>query len=193
MEGESLIVTIQNYSSVSETRTHSSRTSPLTYPLGEERCDELHCPGLALKVFGDYSKYNLTLTQAGARQLLFSLHSRYPISDTMTATALWTVYNLPPIFSDPVSCAILAAACLKEDDTPQSRVVGLAMLGRLKEMIGQAEKLPPKELNDLPRIWLEKALGKIDRMIDKAENADQLQWVRDWRADNGFNREPTLN
>jgi hypothetical protein len=156
----------------------------LTYSWGKERCDELHCPDLALTVFGDYSKYSLMLTHRGALQLLFSLHSQYPLSDTIAASALWSVYNLPPINSDPVPCAILAAACLK-DDTPQSRVVGIAMLDRLKEMIPQDQKLPPRALNDLPRIWLEKALGKVDRIIGSMENAEELQWVRNWRASNG--------
>jgi hypothetical protein len=117
--------------------------------------------------------------------LLFSLHSRYPISHTIAASALWPVYNLPPINSDPVPCAILAAACLKSD-TPESRVVGLAMLDRLKQLISKDEKLPSKALNDLPRIWLERALAKVDWMIRSMENAEELQWVRNWRSSNGF-------
>jgi len=162
------------------------------------RCDELHCPDLALKVFGDHSKYSLPLSQAGARHLLFSLHARYPLSDTITASEFWRVYNLKPVHDDPVSCAILASACLMDArnhpqdqaqaPASQSRNLGMAMLDQLKTLL--PDKLPPKKLNDLPRIWLEKALGRIDRMIDSMENSEELEWVRTWRTNNGCRQDP---
>jgi hypothetical protein len=77
------------------------------------RCEELTCPRLALQVFGDHSKYALPLSLPAARHLLHSLHSKHPVQYTIAASALYRVYNLPPVSTDLVSCSLLASACLK--------------------------------------------------------------------------------
>ncbi|KAF9269545.1 hypothetical protein L218DRAFT_915752 [Marasmius fiardii PR-910] len=76
------------------------------------RCESLKCPNLALKVFGDHAKYALPLSLPAARRLLHSLHAN-PLSDVLTASALYNVYNLPPVAEDLPSCALLLRASLK--------------------------------------------------------------------------------
>ena len=77
------------------------------------RCDNLKCPTLALQVFGSYAKYALPLTLPAARHLLYSLNMHGSLSDVMTASALYHVYNLPPVAEDVTSCAIVLNATLK--------------------------------------------------------------------------------
>jgi hypothetical protein len=77
------------------------------------RCEELTCPRLALQVFGDHSKYVLSLSLPAARHLLHSLHSDHPVQYTIAASALYKVYGLRPVSTDLISCALLASACLK--------------------------------------------------------------------------------
>ncbi|KAK7445741.1 hypothetical protein VKT23_014736 [Stygiomarasmius scandens] len=104
-----------------------------------DRCTQLHCQHLALRVFGDHAKYSLPLSLSAARALLHSLHMLPPhglntgsrdsdlsfdasqgdnatpttLSDVMAAAALYRVYNLKPIVSDLPSCAMVIAACLR--------------------------------------------------------------------------------
>ncbi|THU91991.1 hypothetical protein K435DRAFT_967876 [Dendrothele bispora CBS 962.96] len=101
-----------------------------------DRCTQLHCPHLALQVFGDPAKYSLPLSLSAARALLHSLHMLPPhgtntgvceadlppadsnnrpttVSDVMAAAALYRVYELKPIVSDLPSCAMVIAACLR--------------------------------------------------------------------------------
>jgi hypothetical protein len=77
------------------------------------RCEELACPRLALQVFGDHSKYALPLSLPAARHLLHSLHSKHPVQCAIAASALYRLYDLPPVSTDLVSCSLLTSACLK--------------------------------------------------------------------------------
>jgi hypothetical protein len=101
----------------------------------KERCHELHCPDLALRVFEDQPKYNLPLTLPIARQLLRSYHSHYPLSDTMTCSALWAAYDLPPLSSDRAYTAILAAQ--RNHDSKEGNVIGLEPSKPSSEVVGR--------------------------------------------------------
>ncbi|KIJ14845.1 hypothetical protein PAXINDRAFT_99891 [Paxillus involutus ATCC 200175] len=78
------------------------------------RCEELECPLLALKVFGDHPKYGFGLTSfSAARNLLHSLYEKYPVENTVAAASLFGVYKLPPVTSEPACSAMLYAACVR--------------------------------------------------------------------------------
>ncbi|KAF8491917.1 hypothetical protein F5888DRAFT_1860954 [Russula emetica] len=78
------------------------------------RCVELHCPELALTVFNNRPVYRMDLTLPAARQLLYTLHEGRQLSDAVLLAALFPLYNLPALSSDPISCALLTSACLRE-------------------------------------------------------------------------------
>ena len=154
-----------------------------------ERCGELHCPHLALRVFGDYSKYSVKLTLPGAHHLLHSLHMEHPISDVITAAALFHVYGLTPVAEDLVSCSLVLAACLK-DRSPAAIQVSNKLLPSLKHQldlhqppsmtIKKSYRQQPKEK---PRIWLKWALKKVDKAL-AIQDGKRVDWLAEWRKEN---------
>ncbi|EPQ58572.1 hypothetical protein GLOTRDRAFT_137249 [Gloeophyllum trabeum ATCC 11539] len=83
------------------------------------RCEELHCPLIALEVFSDYQKHSLSLpaapaSQRAVHQFLHSLQQEHPVAKVVQAAALFGPYKLPPVTSDLVSCAMLTSACLRD-------------------------------------------------------------------------------
>ncbi|KAF8885348.1 hypothetical protein BD779DRAFT_1427135, partial [Infundibulicybe gibba] len=133
------------------------------------RCEELSCPLLALKVYGDYSKYNLRLTLPGAQRLIHSLHVEYPINHVITASALYRVYSLPPVAQDLVSCAMLVSACFKHG-TKDSLSVATALTPHLEQLLKAQKPLKVSENStekalDKPRVWLKWSLKKIDKAL----------------------------
>ncbi|KDR66615.1 hypothetical protein GALMADRAFT_130827 [Galerina marginata CBS 339.88] len=86
------------------------------------RCQELRCPPLALSVFGNFARYNLPLTQPAAQWLVHSLYVLYPLDQLMVATALFPVYNLPPISEDLPTASMVAAACYKHATPPSLKL-----------------------------------------------------------------------
>ncbi|KAF8891475.1 hypothetical protein CPB84DRAFT_1683312 [Gymnopilus junonius] len=89
------------------------------------RCHETKCPLLPISVFGDYAKYQLTLTLPAGQWLIYSLISQvsHPLEQLMVATALYTVYELPPVSSDLTSAAMVVAACVADGS---DKALGLA-------------------------------------------------------------------
>ena len=78
------------------------------------RCEELRCPDLALDVFANRPKYGMDLASpATGRRLLHALHAHHPLSASVTLGALYGLYRLPPLASDPIACALLLSACLR--------------------------------------------------------------------------------
>ncbi|KAI0292933.1 hypothetical protein BC826DRAFT_1105323 [Russula brevipes] len=75
------------------------------------RCVELRCPGLALTVFSDRPAYRMDLTLTAARQLLYAFHEERQLSNVVALAALFPVYNLRALSSDPISCALFVV-CL---------------------------------------------------------------------------------
>jgi hypothetical protein len=64
---------------------------------------------LALIVFNNRPVYCMDLTLPTARQLLYTLHEARQLSDVVLLAALFPLYNLPALSSDPISCALLGA------------------------------------------------------------------------------------
>ncbi|OAX39347.1 hypothetical protein K503DRAFT_689813 [Rhizopogon vinicolor AM-OR11-026] len=152
------------------------------------RCEELKCPLLALKVFGDHSKYGLGLSSLfAARHILHSIYSKYPLSDSMTVAALFGVYKLPPVSSDVAACSMLYAACLK-DKSANARVAGRALYEELKKHTQYKPPVKaPKEsvirarYSEKPNIWLLDALTTIEKVHKKT--GKEWKWLRYWTTE----------
>ncbi|KAI0643067.1 hypothetical protein C8Q79DRAFT_1002811 [Trametes meyenii] len=154
------------------------------------RCEELHCPQLGLKVFGDHSKYGLDLSLEAARPLLHSLHLKYPLQDTITLTALFSVYKLPPVSSDLVCSALLLTACFKHS-SEESLAVARALVPSFQQLL---EKTQPAALAlstedhgkpaDKEKRWLAWTLKKIEKALQRQEL--DFSWLRQWRVASGY-------
>ena len=151
-----------------------------------ERCEEVGCPQLALKVMCNYPKYNVPMTLPGARQLLHSLHMKYPLEDTITASALFNIYNLPPFERDLPSCSLVLAACLK-NISPASQKVSKALTTDLQSLLEELNpvdmsigKNPRQKKQERPKLWTRWALKKIDNALMKAEGR-RVEWLHNWR------------
>ncbi|TFK23007.1 hypothetical protein FA15DRAFT_493176 [Coprinopsis marcescibilis] len=125
-----------------------------------QRCQELDASQLALTVFGNYSKYNVSLTLPAARRLLHSLHSKHSIQDLMTASALYAIYDLPPVNQDFVSCAIIVAACLRKN-TAHSNVIAEALIPSLRQMKLET-RIDKQDTYNRENVWLRSAISEIN-------------------------------
>ena len=151
------------------------------------RCTELNCPLLALKVFGDHPKYGLPLSSlSAARTLLHSLYRKYPLENMIAAVSLFGVNNLSPVTSDPASCAMLYAACLRSNNKHASllgRDIRIALQKLLMQTTPYAE---PKErflrarYSVKPDLWLLEALKEI-KEIKRAQGRGSW-WITEWIA-----------
>lgn len=154
------------------------------------RCEELDCPQLALKVFGNHSKYGFDLSsEKAARHLLHSLHVEHPISDTMTLLALYQVYKLPPISNDLISSAMVASACFKAG-TPEALTVAKALLPEMEKLLKETDPKSmeyPKDWRERmqakEKTWLTWSLNKIQIALDKQEIPSS--WLKEWREASG--------
>ncbi|KAG0694789.1 hypothetical protein DFH29DRAFT_859325, partial [Suillus ampliporus] len=151
------------------------------------RCEELKCPTLALKVFGDHSKYGLGLGSLfAARHMLHSVYAKYPLSDSMTVAALFGVYKLPPVSSDLAACSMLYSACLK-DNSANARVVGKALYEELKKHQDKPPVRAPQEsvmrarYAEKPNIWLLDAFKTIEKVHKKT--GKEWRWLRYWTTE----------
>lgn len=154
------------------------------------RCEELHCPTLALQVFADHTKYGVDLpNQSAARQLLHSLHSEHPLQQSITLSALLAVYKLPSISDDLVSCAMLTSACFKAN-TPQSITVAKALVPSLQDLLAKNKpkkwRYPaePSVRNESKHLaWLVWTLAKVEKALTKQNQP--YDWLRKWREQSG--------
>ncbi|RDB17449.1 hypothetical protein Hypma_001597 [Hypsizygus marmoreus] len=158
------------------------------------RCEEISCPLLALKVYGDFAKYNLALTLPGARQLLHSLHVEHPIETVMTASALYDVYGLPPIAKDLVSCSMLMSACYKHNSKDSLKVAN-ALVPHLEKLLKhtkpiEVSKGPTVNVLQKPVVWMKWALKKVDKALF-ATTGQRADWLSAWRAKSGHIPEPS--
>lgn len=178
-------------------RKYSSATVPMLlkcHPLitFSGRCEELACPDIALKIFGDYRRYNVKLTLPGARQLLHSFHTKGTIDKVLTVSALYEVYGLPPIAQDLVSCAMLVSACYKHGSKASLNVANALvphleqMLTRTKPMDGPATEKP----RDKSQAWLKWTLKKIDKALF-VRDGSRAEWMKSWREKSGHLVEPS--
>lgn len=164
----------------------------LTFRLG--RCEELLCPLLALKVYGNYSKYNLHLTLPAARQLIHSLYLNHSIDTVMTVSALFNVYSLPPISQDLISCSMLVSTCYRHN-SKESIQVADALVPHLQEMVKKTKPIKvsdnamEKALNK-PNVWVKWSLKKVDRALF-VKNGERADWLSVWRAKSGHIPDPS--
>ncbi|KAI0823292.1 hypothetical protein BC628DRAFT_1385710 [Trametes gibbosa] len=163
---------------------------PTTGEQFARRCAELRCPQLALKVFGDHSKYGLDLTQEAARSLLHALHLHHPLQDTITLTALFSVYNLPPVSSDLINSALLLTACFKHA-SEESLAVAHALVAPLQQLL---EKTEPSTMSlrgtdqgtpaEKQKRWLAWTLRKVEKALQHEEL--DVAWLTQWRVASGY-------
>lgn len=151
------------------------------------RCEELDCPLLALKVFGDHPKYGLALSSfPAARTLLHSLYQKHPLENVIAAVSLFGLNNLSPVTKDPASCAMLYAACLRSKNKHASllgRDIRIALQQLLKDTEAYSE---PKEKilrarhSVKPDLWLLEALRDIKKT--KSDQGRGSWWITEWIA-----------
>ncbi|KAF9218850.1 hypothetical protein BS17DRAFT_770434 [Gyrodon lividus] len=149
------------------------------------RCEELECPLLALKVFGDHPKYGFDMTSfPAARNLLHSLYGKYPVENTVAAASLFGVYKLPPVTSDPACSAMLYAACVRSGNK-NAGLLGRDLRLHLKELLEKTEPFAkPKERVLRARysaksdLWLLEALRDIKKT--KKEQGRGAWWITEW-------------
>ncbi|OBZ71595.1 Glucose 1-dehydrogenase 3 [Grifola frondosa] len=159
---------------------------PATAERFARRCEELHCPQLALKVFSDHSKYGLDLTLPAARRLLHALHQEHPLQDCIMLAALYRVYNLPPVSSDLVSCTLLVVACYTHP-SPHARVVADEMVPHLRQLL-ESSKGPYtlKMTNGAPaekeEKWMLRALYNVKAQLQKTGH--EYRWLDKWMGNN---------
>ncbi|KZT28668.1 hypothetical protein NEOLEDRAFT_1239224 [Neolentinus lepideus HHB14362 ss-1] len=185
-------------------RTFSSRIAEAFI----RRCEELHCPLIALDVFSDFQKHSMPLpsspsSKPAIHQFLHSLQQEHPVSKVVQAAALFGPYKLPPATSDLVSCAMLTSACLRdarklqlqlekgEKDTkaPPSLVVALNLMPALQRLVKATEPLPiptggMEKERAKERIWLKWALARIEHYLPRLTKEKSFQGVQpvavDW-------------
>lgn len=156
------------------------------------RCTELHCPQLALTVFSNRPAHRMDLTLTAARRLLYAFHEEGNLSAVVTVAALFPLYNLPALSSDPVSCALLVSACLREAHTSGSesaRTVATALLHPFEQLLSQT---PPASVPYSPFWehrsgeieWMKRAtLSVLDSLAIGGQDASR---IRDWCMESGF-------
>ncbi|KAL0581647.1 hypothetical protein V5O48_000348 [Marasmius crinis-equi] len=132
------------------------------------RCDNLKCPTLALKVFGDHAKYAVPLPLPAARHLLFSLNAHSSLSDVLMAAALYHVYNLPPVAEDVTSCAIVLNATLKNAQNAPSPVQKAEEAGTAAPSSNASTPSPTKQRSASLQI-ARGLLPSLHTLLDKSE------------------------
>jgi hypothetical protein len=147
------------------------------------RCVELRCPELALNVFSNRSAYRVDLTLPGARHLLYALYEERQFSNIVVLVALFPLYNIPALTSDPISCALLLSACLREANSSGSEpalTIAETFLSPFKQLLSQTPPMPiPADANRFPeRRWMKDAmLSILDSLVAQGHEAG---WIRDW-------------
>jgi hypothetical protein len=132
----------------------------------------------------------MDLTLPAARQLLYSLHEERQLSDVVLLAALFPLYNLPALSSDPTSCALLTSACLREVNTSGSepaQVIATTLLPPLKQLLSQTPPMPVSVGGDrfLESRWMKDAmLSILDSFVVQGHEAS---WVKDWCCRSGYN------
>jgi hypothetical protein len=164
--------------------------------LATGRCVELNCPELALNVFSNRPAYRMDLTLAAARHLLYALHEKRQLSNIVILATLFPHYDLPALSSDPISCALLVSACLREANSSGSEpawTVGETFLSPLKQLLSQTSPMPvPVEANRfLESRWMKDAILSI--LDSLAVRSHETSWVRAWCYQSGYNLSGNIN
>lgn len=161
----------------------------LCTPVFIGRCEELKCPLLALKIFGDHTKYGFGMTSLPAgRQLLHSLYDKYPLENTITAASLFGVYGLPSVANDLTSTAMLYASCVRSKD-PHAQVVAKNLKRQFTKQIVQTdevkeptERLVRAQHGMKPTLWLAKAIKQI-KTAHREQGLPPASFLGMWNAE----------
>ncbi len=154
------------------------------------RCIELRSPDLALTVFNDRPAYRMDLTLPAARQLLYTLHEKRQLSDVVLLAALFPKYNIPALTSDPVSCALLTSACLREvniSGSEPARVIATTLLSPFEHLLSRTPPMPISVGGNrfLESLWMKDAMLSI--LASLIVQGHEASWARDWCRRSGFN------
>jgi hypothetical protein len=169
----------------------------LTVPVG--RCEELGCPELTLTVFGTYSTYALPLTLPAARRMLHGLiTAKRPLTDVTTATALYASHNLPPVYKDLPSCALLLSACLKHLETLEGKKrkdaeeLVEALVPELRKRLARSKPMAnSRDVRDKTlRGWLKGVLTEVDAFL-RAKGQPRM-WLEVWMVRSRFVPSPSV-
>ena len=131
----------------------------------------------------------MDLTLPAARQLLYTLHEGRQLSDVVLLAALFPFYNLPDLTSDPISCALLVSACLREvniSGSDPARAIAATLLSPFKQLLSQTPPMPvPVGSNRfLESRWMKDVmLSILDSLVVQGHDAS---WVRDWCRRSGY-------
>ncbi|PPR05317.1 hypothetical protein CVT26_011576 [Gymnopilus dilepis] len=156
------------------------------------RCQELACPNLALSTFGNFAKYQLTLTLPAAQWLLHALCTSAPLEQVMVATSLYPIYGLPPISGDLASATLVAAKCYREGGDKGIKLAEelrpsverlLKEQKRLRDALVPKEKEEPAKTTEAkkekksPRLDKLASLNALTNQGEKREARKKLKWV----------------
>ena len=136
-----------------------------------------------MSVFSNRPAYRVDLTLVAARHLLYALHEKRQLSNIVILAALFPLYNLPALSSDPISCALLVSACLREANSSSSKqawTVAETFLSPLKQVLSQTPPMPvPVGSNRfLESRWMKDAmLGILDSLVVRGHESG---WIRAW-------------
>lgn len=125
----------------------------------------------------------MDLTLPSARQLLYSLHEGHQLSDVVLLAVLFPVYNLPALSSDPISCALLTSACLREvniSGSEPAQLIVATLLPSFKQLLSQTPPMPVSVGGNrfLESRWMKDAmLSILDSLVAQGHEAS---WVKDW-------------
>jgi hypothetical protein len=131
----------------------------------------------------------MDLTLPAARQLLYALHERRHLSSIAMLAALFPRHNLPALSSDPISCALLVSACLREADASSSEpawIVAATFLSPLKKLLSRTPPMPvPAECNRfVENYWMKDAMLSIFESL--LVRGQETSWIRDWCQRSGY-------
>jgi len=132
----------------------------------------------------------MDLTLPAAHQLLYALHEGRLLSDVVLLAALFPLYNLPALSSDPISCALLTSACLREANTSGSepaQEIATTLLSPFKQLLSQTPPMPVSVGGNrfLESRWMKDAMLSI--LDSLAIQGHEVGWVRDWCRRSGYN------
>ena len=118
-------------------------------------CRSLRYQALALEIFRNYAKYNITLTPNAGRWLIHSVHVHYPPKDLLIAASLFSVHNIS-ISEDLIPASMVTAACLKHD-TPESKAMADFLLPKIKTLVKKKKPSTPASYVEMKGLvkWLE--------------------------------------
>ncbi|KAI0037157.1 major facilitator superfamily domain-containing protein [Vararia minispora EC-137] len=155
------------------------------------RCHKLGCPNLAVEVFSNRPYYRFDIPDIiVARELLHSVMKKENLFElSVFISSLYTLYKLPPLINDFISCAMLLAQSLRVD-TSTSRELAEVLMPAFRKHVETAPPLVIPRNHILRRqgetrqlSWLRIACGTIDNILSK--RGEDQSWLRQWRIASG--------